>query len=381
MKTSRFIAGLSAAIIAASMTAAIPASAAQNSVWDNGYSYNADYDLIDVVNAFSDAGFDAQNVQNLRNFLILNGEFFDGNDYLRMISAAEEIKLLYIRPLSIDKLGKEPKDMTQKDRYFIYDLLQPAAKDAIMKKFEKVAKSFYINTTWDVLTVKTDTTSKDYALWYGTLDVTKATRKADYKQVSTNVVNKAASTGSIKISKCEITLAGNKITYQAGKKRAPKVTVTYNGQRLVKGRDYTLSFKDIEKNGKVQMGKVACTVNGKGDFGGKKTVYFYVVPEKPTFNVTKDSQGHFVVKINADSNALNSDINANVANSGYQIQFCTNNSFKAPYVTTFVTKNMSITTLNFNNLFTGKWNVRVRSFIKIDGVRRYSAWSVVKTTV
>jgi hypothetical protein len=381
MKTSRFIAGLSAAIIAASMTAAIPASADQNSVWENGYSYNADYDLIDVVNAFSDAGFDAQNVQNLRNFLILNGEYFDGNDYKVMIDTANEIKVLYIRPLSIDKLGKEPDKMTQKDRYFIYDLLQPAAKDAIMKKFEKVAKNFYITTTWDVLTVKTDTTSKDYPLWYGTLDVTKAVRKADYRQVSTNVVNKAASTSTIKMSNCEITLAGNKISYQYGKKRAPKVTVLYKGQRLVKGRDYTLSFKDIVNGGLVQMGKVAIEVKGTGDFSGKKTVYFYVVPEKPTFNVTKDSDGHVVVKINADNYALNEDINKNAANSGYQIQFCTNNSFKAPYVTTFVTKNMKITNLDFNNLITGKQNVRVRAFIKIDGVRRYSAWSVVKTTV
>jgi hypothetical protein len=375
MKTSRFIAGLSAAIIAASMTAAIPASADQNTVWNTGYSYNTDYDLIDVVNAFEDAGFDAQNVQNLRNFLILNGEFFDGNDYKYMIDTANEIKLLYIRPLSINKLGKEPKDMTQKDRYFVYDLLQPAAVDAIMKKFEKVAAQFNVTTKWDVLTVKTDATSKDYALWYGTLDVTKAVRKADYKQVSTNVVNKAASTANIKISTCEISLAGNKITYQAGKKRAPKVTVTYNGQRLVKGRDYTLSFKDIVNNNLVQMGKVGCVVTGKGDFTGKKTVYFYVVPEKPTF----ETLANHVVKITPDTFAQNSDINKNVANSGYQVQVCSNNSFKAPTLYTFVTKNLNITTLNLGNYAQTGWNVRVRSFIKIDGARRYSAWSVVKT--
>lgn len=374
MKTSRFIAGLSAAIIAASMTAAIPASADQLVATGTGYTYNADYDLIDVVNAFSDAGFDAQNVLNLRNFLILNGEFFDGNDYKVMIDTAEEIKTLYIRPFSIDKLGKEPKDMTQKDRYFVYDLLQPASVDAIKKKFEKLGERFYVKTTWDTLTVKSDTGAKEYALWYGTLDVTKAVRKADYTKVSTSVVNKAASTANIKISTCEITLAGNKIAYQFGKKRAPKVTVTYQGQRLVKGRDYTLSFKDIDKDNYVQMGKVACVVTGKGDFTGKKTVYFYVVPEKPTFTTV----ANHILKITPDNDALNEKINKNVANSAYQIQVCSNSSFKAPTLKTFVTKNLNVTTLNFNDLVKTGWNVRVRSFIKIDGVRRYSAWSVVQ---
>jgi len=381
MKTSRFIAGLSAAVIAASMTAAIPASAAATITTGAAYTYNTDYDLIDVVNAFKDAGFDAQNVQNVRNFLILNGEFFDGVDYKRIIDTVNEIRILYIDKLAMRLFGKEPKELTQKDIYHLYDNLQPASVDAIMKKFEKLATSLNVKTTWDVLTVKSDTTATDYALWYGTLDTSKAVRKADYTKVSTEVVNKAASTGSIKMTACEISLAGNKITYQYGKKRAPKVTVTYKGQRLLKGRDYTLSFKDIEKDGNVLMGKVACTVTGKGDFSGKKTVYFYVVPEKPTFTTFRDSDNHINLKITADSYALNSAINKNVANSGYQIQFCSNASFKAAEVRTFVTRSMSVTSLDFNSVITGTWNVRVRAFIKIDGQRRYSPWSVVKKTV
>ena len=94
MKTSRFIAGLSAAIIATSMTAAIPAAAGQSGAAATTATTVANYDLIDVVNAMKDAGFDAKNVQNVRNFLILNSEFFDGNDYQDMITAVNEVRIL-----------------------------------------------------------------------------------------------------------------------------------------------------------------------------------------------------------------------------------------------------------------------------------------------
>lgn len=375
MKTSRFIAGLSAALIATSMTAAIPASAGQSTATGTAATV-ADYDLIDVVNAFKDAGFDAANVQNVRNFLILNAEFFDGNDYKEIIDTVNEIKTLYINALALRLYGKAPKEMNQKDRYHLYDNLQPAARDAIKKRFEKLATKKAVKTEWGTQLVKSDVSSTEYALWYGTLDTTKAVRKADIEKIPAKDLVKESSSDAIKITKCEISLAGNKIAYKSGVKRAPKVTVIYGGKRLVKGRDYTLSYKNLEKDGKILMGKVAVTVNGKGDFTGKKTVYFYVVPETPTFTVSNVS-GAAYVNIEKDVYATDSKVNSNAG--GYQIQFCNNKNFRTG-LRTFVTSNLNTTKLNFGSTVkSGTWYVRVRGFIKVDGQRRYTAWTKVQT--
>jgi hypothetical protein len=376
MKTSRFIAGLSAAIIATSMTAAIPASAGQSNATGTATATVANYDLIDVVNAFKDAGFDASNVQNIRNFLILNAEFFDGNDYKEMIDTVNEIKTLYIDALAKRLFGKAPKDMTVADRYHLYDNLQPASRDAIKKRFEKLATKFAVKTEWSTVTVKSDVSSVDYALWYGTLDTSKAVRKADIEKTPAADLVKADASNAAKISKCDITLAGNKIVYKSGTKRAPKVTVTYKGTKLVKGRDYTLSYKNIEKDGKVQMGKVAITVNGTGNYSGKKTVYYYVVPDKAVL----DSASGFTSKgasvyIKKDVYAVDSTVNP--CSGGYQIQFCANKNFKTG-LRTFATKSLNTTSLNFGSYINSSTPyVRVRAFLNIDGQRRYSAWSSV----
>lgn len=377
MKTSRFIAGLSAAIIATSMTAAIPAAAGQSGAAATTATTVANYDLIDVVNAMKDAGFDAKNVQNVRNFLILNSEFFDGNDYQDMINAVNEVRILYFDSLAMRLFGKTPAQLSQADRYHMYDNLQPAARDSIKKKFEKLGEKKFVKTEWSIQTVKTDTTSTDYALWYGTLDVTKAVRKADIqKNPNVEIIPTGTAT---KITKCTIKLAGTKIAYKKGVKRAPKVTITYNGKTLTKNKDYTLSYKNIDK-----MGKASIIIEGKGNFTGKKTVYFYIVPEQATITTaTKTDSTTVKVKLAKDSKLTDSACNS--CTGGYQIQFGSTKSFDSGKVRTFSTKNYSVAAdkaVNFTNL-TGVKYVRARAFItvtKADGAteRHYGAWSTVK---
>jgi hypothetical protein len=378
MKTSRFIAGLSAAIIATSMTAAIPASAGQAST--GGTTASAEvYDLIDVKNAFVDAGIDAQNVQSLWNFLIQNCEFFDSKDYADMIYLVNEIKQLYIQPLAERLFGsKGTAKLDQADRYHIYDNLQPAARDAIKKKIEKFASKKFVNTTWSTQTVKSKngTESKEYALWYGTLDVTKAVRKADIqKNPNAQII---PTSGATKITKCTFTLAGTKLAYKAGVKRAPKLVVSYNGKALVKGKDYTLTYKNVDK-----MGKASIIVNGTGAFEGKKTIPFYVVPEQAAFaNIPYKTGSTVYVKIAEDKNVTNPDINP--CTGGYQIQFGSTSRFDSGTVRTFATKNYAVVygkVLAFDQMSAVNY-VRVRAFVnvkKADGLneRHYGAWSKV----
>ena len=71
------------------------------------------------------------------------------------------------------------------------------------------------------------------------------------------------------IAQCDI----SKIKAQAftGKAITPTPKVSYRGNSLAKGRDFTLSYKN-NKN----LGTASITIQGKGDYTGKKTVSFKI---------------------------------------------------------------------------------------------------------
>ena len=86
----------------------------------------------------------------------------------------------------------------------------------------------------------------------------------------------------IKISKknCDVFLAGkpdniNTVAYKKGKPRKPKLTVYLYGPNgygeLVKGRDYTVKYKNNRK-----AGKAKAIIKGKGGFKGKVTYTFII---------------------------------------------------------------------------------------------------------
>lgn len=70
-----------------------------------------------------------------------------------------------------------------------------------------------------------------------------------------------------------------------GKAIRPSVTVTYNGRRLTKGTDYTLTYKNNKK-----MGTASVIVKGTGSYTGSKTVKFKIVPKKVTVKTVKNSK-------------------------------------------------------------------------------------------
>lgn len=60
-----------------------------------------------------------------------------------------------------------------------------------------------------------------------------------------------------------------------GEALEPSITVTYNGRKLVKDSDYTVSFKN-----NVKIGTAEVTISGKGDYTGEFTKEFSIVVEK-----------------------------------------------------------------------------------------------------
>ncbi len=116
---------------------------------DDEDSDDVEYNILDVVNAAKDAGVNSINVQTLRNFLILNDDYFDSDDYSDFIEAVNEIKDLYIAPLAASMFYKTPAQLTESERYDVYDALTKAEKDAIQKDFIDLAKDHGVLLTWD----------------------------------------------------------------------------------------------------------------------------------------------------------------------------------------------------------------------------------------
>lgn len=80
---------------------------------------------------------------------------------------------------------------------------------------------------------------------------------------------------SKKISDLQFSSIKNK-TY-TGKAITPAVTVKDGDKKLVKGTDYTVSYKNNTK-----IGTATVTINGKGKYTGTKTIEFKIVPKKVT---------------------------------------------------------------------------------------------------
>ena len=74
----------------------------------------------------------------------------------------------------------------------------------------------------------------------------------------------------------ERTISGLKKSYNYSKKAIkPSVTITVSGRKLVKGTDYTVTYKNNTKLGTAKM-----TINGKGNYKGSKTANFKIRPFK-----------------------------------------------------------------------------------------------------
>ena len=88
----------------------------------------------------------------------------------------------------------------------------------------------------------------------------------------------------VNISKCEVTVKDQTYT---GKALKPVVTVKYGKTKLVKGTDYTVSYKNNKG-----AGTATVTLTGKGDYTGTRKVTFTIKPaklSKCTFSALKDA--------------------------------------------------------------------------------------------
>ena len=167
----------------------------------------------------------------------------------------------------------------------------------------------------------------------------------------------------IKMSSCSISLSTTSYTYN-GKARTPAVTVTYKGKKLVKDTDYTVSYSK-NKN----VGTATVTIKGIGKFGSSVKKTFKINPKGTSISKLTAGSKKFTVRWKKQSTQT----------SGYQIQYCTNKSFKSGYKTVTI-KGSATTSKTIKNLKAAKkYYVRIRTYKIVSGKKYYSSWSVIKS--
>lgn len=145
-----------------------------------------------------------------------------------------------------------------------------------------------------------------------------------------------------------------------GKAKKPKTYLTYGGETLKFGTDYTVTYKNNKNTGKAKV-----VLTGKGNYQGTRTVFFRIVPKK-TAKVKAVSAGKRAVKVTwkKDNKA-----------TGYQIQYSTQKAFKKAVRKVTVKKNR-VTAKTLKGLKNGRtYYVRIQSYRVIDGRKAYGPYS------
>ncbi len=198
--------------------------------------------------------------------------------------------------------------------------------------------------------------------------------------------NKAAGSKSKHCATCDIVKTGSKVTIAKiksttaatlvynGKVRNQNVTVVNaNGKKLVKGTDFTVTYKNA-KGTKVATPKVVGTytavVKFKGAYSGTVIKTFQINPKGTTINkLTKPAKKQ--IKVTWKKQA--------VQTTGYQIRYGTKQNLNLKGSKTVTIAKKGTTTRTIKQLKAKKkyW-VQIRTYKTVNGKKYYSAWSAKK---
>ena len=210
---------------------------------------------------------------------------------------------------------------------------------------------------------KTLVKDRDYTVAYsankaiGTAKVT-VTGKGNYKGKLTAAFKITAPT----IPSLKPATASDRYAY-TGKAIKPDVVMKVGGTKLVKGTDYTLTYKN-----NTAVGKATVTVKGKGRYTGSKNVSFMIIPKKQT-----GVKG----TLNAAGTSVKLTWTKNTTGNGYRI-YKYNSSTKGYDILKDITTNAT-TAYTVSGLKTGgTYYYKIRAFKKI-GTKTY--YGVISDTL
>lgn len=178
------------------------------------------------------------------------------------------------------------------------------------------------------------------------------------RRSSDNTSNKASASKNISTLKfSEI----SKKTY-TGENRKASVTIKDGDYTLVKGTDYTLTYKNCKN-----IGTASVTIKGKGKYTGTKTLTYKIVPKKTTLAADKKSSSKVKLSWTAVDGA-----------EKYQIYYSADggNSYKKLATVSGDKTSCTVKKLDFEN---NDYKFKIRSYKKVDGTKYYSSFSKVVT--
>lgn len=158
------------------------------------------------------------------------------------------------------------------------------------------------------------------------------------------------------------TLSISKISNKSytGKSIKPAVTIKDGDKKLVKGTDYTVSYKNNTK-----IGTASVTIKGKGNYTGEKTLTFKIVPAKTTLKVSKKSDKKAVFSWTAVKGA-----------EKYQLYYSVDGGKTYKKYTTISGSKTSYTTskLNFKKY---DYKFKIRAYDKVNKTTYYGSYSKI----
>lgn len=189
-----------------------------------------------------------------------------------------------------------------------------------------------------------------------TTSITRATPVENGKIITKCSVCANTTTRTIYHPK-KIALSSTKYTYN-DKVQKPSVIVKDANGKTIKSSNYTVYYSN---KGSKEVGKYAVKITFKGNYSGKKTLSYTIIPMTTVVKSVK----------NTAKKIVNVTWKKNITATGYQIQYV----FGSKATSKTVTKKGTVS-LKLTKLTRGKtYKIRIRAYKTVGNTTFYSAWS------
>lgn len=257
--------------------------------------------------------------------------------------------------------AKYAPENTAMYRTVIIRVKVPVKKKALTKKMIRLKKKY----AYEGKAIKGNETvkdgkevldsGKDYkASYQNNKNLGKAT--ITIKGIGNYKGTKKVSYTIVKRSVRSVTCPYKKTRSYTGRWVKPNVTLKVGKVKLMKNRDYTLVYRN-----NLQIGKASVVIRGMGNFTGKKTITFKIVPQTPKIQKLKKNKKSFVITYSSGKMV-----------HGYRMEVSTASSFAAKKTQKYI--------LNGNRfeacgLKKGTYYIRVKAYYSKKGKRYESGYT------
>ena len=202
-----------------------------------------------------------------------------------------------------------------------------------------------------------------------TVDKAASTKAAGSKSKHCATCDAVDEASVVKIAKIKKTTAADQV--YNGKNKTQNVTVVNsNGKKLVKGKDFTVTYKKVKGNKVVTpkaIGEYKAIVKFKGDYSGSVTKTFKINPQGTKLKKVTKGKKQFTATWNKKT----------VQVTGYQIRYSTKQNMNGAK-TKLVTKAKTTKTTIKNLKAKKKYWVQIRTYKTVNGKKYFSTWSAKK---